>query len=80
MTNLEKYNAVFIEVFSVPESQLNDHFSNENVDNWDSIRQLTVVSAIEETFDIMFDTEDIIGLTSYSIGKIIMSSKYNINI
>ena len=36
-------------------------------------------SYIEESFDVMLDTEDILGLTSYSKGKEILVSKYNIN-
>jgi acyl carrier protein len=79
MKNLEKYNTVFIEVFSVTEDKLNDDFTSENMAIWDSIRQLTLISEIEESFDIMFDTEDILGLTSYIIGKEMLATKYNIN-
>lgn len=80
MTNLEKYNAVFIDVFSVSENELNDEFSSENMVVWDSIRQLSLIDAIEESFDIMFDTEDILSLTSYQIGIEMLVSKYNINL
>ena len=77
MENGKKYNVIFMEVFSVGEESLNDEFKQENVENWNSIHQL--VSYIEESFDIMLDSEDILGLTSYSKGKEILTSKYNIN-
>ena len=32
MTNIEKYNNAFVEVFGVTEEVLNDSFSKENVD------------------------------------------------
>ncbi len=79
MTNIEKYDAAFMEVFSVSKEVLNDEFNNQSADNWDSIRQLSLVTELEESFDIMFDTEEILGLTSYSEGKEILSSKYDIN-
>lgn len=72
MTNLEKYNQIFTEVFGVDESVLNDDFSKETVDLWDSVHQLNIVSLAEEAFDIMLDPEDIMGLTSYKAGKAIL--------
>ena len=56
MTNLEKYNQVFVETFSVEEDVLDDQFARGHVGNWDSVRQLSLVSNLEDTFDIMFDT------------------------
>ena len=77
MDNLEKYNGVFAEVFSVTEDQLNDLFDNKHVDVWDSVRQLSLTTAMEDAFDIMMDAEDIMGFTSYEVGKSILS-KYDI--
>ena len=79
MENVKKYNVIFMEVFSVGEEVLNDEFKQGNVENWNSIHQLNLVSYIEESFDVMLDTEYILGLTSYSKGKEILVSKYNIN-
>ena len=79
MENVKKYNVIFMEVFSVGEEVLNDEIKQGNVENWNSIHQLNLVSYIEESFDVMLDTEDILGLTSYSKGKEILVSKYNIN-
>ncbi len=72
MKNLEKYNNLFCEIFCVEDNVLNENFNRESVGDWDSVRQLALVNAIEETFDIMLDTEDILGLTSYEIGKKIL--------
>ncbi len=79
MGNLEKYNEIFVDVFSVNESELNDLFIRETVNSWDSIHQLNLVSYIEEVFDVMFDTDDALALTSYLSGVEILSSKYNIS-
>ena len=78
MTNLEKLNQIFREVYSVEESALNEEFVNTNVETWDSIHQLSMVAAIEEAFDLMMDAEDILEMTSYVNVKNLLTSKYEI--
>ena len=79
MTNLEKYNQIFTEVFGVDVSALNDNFSKDTVDQWDSVHQLNIVSLAEEAFDIMLDPEDIMGFISYKAGMEILK-KQNIEL
>lgn len=78
MTNLEKLNQIFCEVYSVEKSALNEDFVNTNVETWDSIHQLSMVAAIEEAFDLMMDAEDILEMTSYVNVKNLLTSKYEI--
>ena len=75
----QKYRQVFIEVFGVLESALNDDLSKDNVKEWDSVHQLNIVALLEEAFDIMFEPEDIMGFTSYKAGKEILG-KYGVEI
>lgn len=79
MNILEKYNAVFATVFNVNQTVLSDEFNSKSVENWDSITQLSLVTAMEDEFDIMMDTEDILGFNSYAVGKEIVS-KYGVTI
>jgi acyl carrier protein len=79
MTNIEKFNQAFIEVFGVEESALGSSFTKENVDSWDSVHQLNIIAIIEEAFDIMFDPEDIMELTSYEKGVALMA-KYEVEL
>lgn len=79
MSNLEKLNKIFCEVFSVEESVLNSEFDKCNVDGWDSVRQLSLTSSIEDEFDIMLDAEDILEFTSYENAKAVLA-KYDIEI
>lgn len=72
MTNLEKLNNIFAEVFSVEVSALGADFNNQSVENWDSVHQLSLTSAVEDEFDIMLDAEDILGFTSYENAKEIL--------
>ena len=62
MTNLEKYNSVFCENLNVTEDQLAD-LKYQGVELWDSVGHMTLVAALEDAFDIMLDTDDIIDLS-----------------
>lgn len=79
MTNQEKYAAAFVEVFGAAANELNDNFSKETVEGWDSVHQLNIIALLEESFDVMFDPEDIMEFTSYAKGRQLLA-KYNIHI
>ena len=79
MTNLEKLNKIFCEVFSVEEAALNSEFNKDHVEGWDSVRQLSLTASIEDEFDIMLDAEDILEFTSYDNAKQVLA-KYEIEL
>lgn len=79
MTNLEKLNNIFCEVFSVEASVLNSEFNKCTVEGWDSVHQLSLTTAVEDEFDIMLDAEDILEFTSYNNAKAILA-KYEIEL
>ena len=72
MTNLEKYNEVFKENLSVDDEALNETLIYQSVPDWDSVGHMGLVSALEEAFDIMMETDDIIEFNSYLKGKEIL--------
>lgn len=77
MENIEKYNNAFVQVFGVKAEELNNNFGKDTVEEWDSVHQLGLVAELEESFDIMFDPEDIMELISYAKGKEILA-KYEV--
>ena len=77
MENFEKYNNAFVQVFGAKVDNLNDSYGKDTVEEWDSVHQLSLVAQLEEAFDIMFDPEDIMELTSYANGKEILA-KYDV--
>ena len=79
MTNLEKLNGIFCEVFSVDAGALGAGFDNKSVEGWDSVRQLSLTAAVEDSFDIMLDPADILEFTSYDNAKTILA-KYDIEL
>lgn len=79
MENIEKYNNAFVEVFGAKVEDLDDSYGKETVDEWDSVHQLSLIAQFEEAFDIMFDPEDIMEMTSYAKGKEILA-KYDVTL
>lgn len=77
MTNLEKYNQIFVECFEITEDKLAE-LTYQGIPAWDSVGHMGFISVLEERFDIMMETDDIIDLSSYEKGKDILKSNYNV--
>ena len=76
MTNDEKYTNAYVSTFGVaPESVIGLKY--QAIPEWDSVGHMNLVASLEETFDIMMETEDIIDLSSYEKGKEILT-KYDV--
>lgn len=79
MRKIDKYNELFMGVFGVQLETLNEEFTILNVDNWDSIAHMELISRIEDEFEIMLETDDIINFSSYKTGIEILK-KYDIEL
>ena len=74
MTNKEKFDQVFMECFMVERSALNENLVYQSIDAWDSVGHMTMIVALEEAFDIMMETDDIIDFGSYTRGAEILAN------
>tara|TARA_B100001013_G_scaffold202191_1_gene122465 strand:- start:111 stop:353 length:243 start_codon:yes stop_codon:yes gene_type:complete len=79
MSNSEKYDKVFIDCFSVDKAKLQKNLEYNSISEWDSVGHMTMIAALEEAFDIVFEMDDIIDFSSYKVGKEILK-KYKVNI
>jgi acyl carrier protein len=75
---LEKYNEAFISSFNVEEEALAT-LEYQGVKEWDSIGHMSLVSELEDAFDIEMETDDIVDFSSYEKGKEIMM-KYGVKL
>ena len=62
----ERFDKIIMEVFEI--DAVDEAMTRENTEKWDSLLHLTLVSSIEDEFDIMLVTEDILNLNSYAEG------------
>lgn len=72
MTNLEIYNRAFADAFGVDEAVL-EGLQYQGIEAWDSVGHMNLVALLEDAFDIMMDTDDIIDFSSYEKGKEILA-------
>ena len=79
MSNREKYDAAFMEVFEIDHDKLNSSLEYQSITAWDSVGHMALVAALEEVFDIMLDMDDIIDFGSYETGIKTME-KYGVSI
>lgn len=76
MTNREKYDNAFIESLDVEKEQLTG-LQYQGVPTWDSVGHMGLISEIEDSFDIQFETDDIVDFNSYEKG-IELLTKYDV--
>lgn len=76
MDNLEKYNNVFTEIFDITIDELNG-LKYQDVPAWDSIGHMGLIAALEDSFEVMLEADDIIDMSSFEKGKEILA-KHNI--
>ena len=77
-SNIEKYENAFMESFDIEKSMLNEERKYEAIPEWDSVGHMTMISNLEEVFDIVMEMDDIIDFSSFEIGKEILK-KYKID-
>ena len=77
-SNIEKYENAFMESFDIEKSMLNEELKYESIPVWDSVGHMTMISNLEEVFDIVMEMDDIIDFSSFEIGKEILK-KYKID-
>lgn len=78
MNNIEKYKNAFFETFNVKDEQLIS-LEYQGINEWDSVGHMNLISALEENFNIMMDTEDIVDFSSFDKGIEILK-KYEIEL
>ncbi len=78
MNNLEKLKTIFCKTLEVKEETLST-LKYQDVELWDSVGHMTLIATLEEGFDIMMDTDDIIDLSSFEKAKEILK-KYDVEL
>ncbi|MBI5739134.1 MAG: acyl carrier protein [Nitrospirae bacterium] len=71
----ERIKKVLSAVFEIPADSVNDQSSPDTIQQWDSIKHMQMVIALEEEFGFQFTDEEIIELLNYSLIREIISSK-----
>lgn len=58
---LSKLNPIFARVFEDDSLEITEESSARDIDKWDSLRHVLLISEIEKAFDTQFELDEMIG-------------------
>ena len=67
-----------IKSLSIDSNKFNENIKYNEIPEWDSIGHMTLISGLEDGFDISIETDDIVDLSSYQKGMDILK-KYKVS-
>ena len=76
--NLDKYKKAFLESLEISNENILDNLKYNDIEEWDSIGHMGLISAIEDVFEITVETNDVIDFSSFKKGKEILK-KYKVD-
>ena len=78
MTKVQ-YKSAFQEGLGADDSAITEDLEFNSIEEWDSIGHMGLIAALEEEFNISFETDDIVEFSSYKKGIEILK-KYQVKI
>ena len=75
--DLEKYESAFVNAFNV-DAQTARTLKYQDIPAWDSVGHMTLIAELEDAFDVTMETDDMIALSSFEVGKNILAQKYDV--
>jgi acyl carrier protein len=68
-----KIKEVMSAVFEIPLESISDDSSYDNIENWDSLRHLNLILALEEEFEVSIPEEEVGNLVNYKLIELIIN-------
>ena len=78
MSNRERLRNVFRETLGLTGSVDPETLAYGAAPEWDSVAHMQLVAAIERSFDIMMETEDVIAMSSFKVALDLLGRNYGI--
>lgn len=72
MENL-KLRQIMSTVFDVPVEDITEDASTDTIENWDSLRHLNLIIALEEEFAITIPDEEVGNLVNYKLIELVIN-------
>jgi acyl carrier protein len=70
--NEEQLKKCFVEALGLKAGDVTDALAYNSIKQWDSVGHMTLIAALESEFNVMLDTDDIIGLSSVARAREIL--------
>ena len=75
MVDRERVRQIMAAVLEVEAATLGDDASMDNVPGWDSLRQMNLVLALEESFGVSIPDEDAANATSFQLIVLVLQEQ-----
>lgn len=72
---MEKLDKILCEVFRLKDSELSDALTMQDIDRWDSLTHMDLVTSIEEGLEIQLTMDDIMSMKDIKTIKKIVHEK-----
>ena len=69
MNALKKLITAFVTALEITENDVNDELNYNNSKQWDSTAHMILIARLEADFDVLFEVEDILEMSSLSKAK-----------
>jgi acyl carrier protein len=73
MDNNAKLIKIFCNSLGVDEAKVTGNLEYNSIAEWDSVAHMTLIANLEQAFDIMLDTDDIIDMNSVEKAREILA-------
>ena len=70
---------IFAEALAIDPDLVTDGLGYQSIPQWDSVAHMTLIAALEDTYEIMLDTDDIIDMSSVAKARQILA-KYGVDV
>lgn len=68
----QKLKEVLSRIFNVSLDTITEDASPDTIENWDSLRHMNLVLALEEEFGVEFTDDQVVEILSYKLIKIVL--------
>jgi acyl carrier protein len=66
MIDVDRLRKVFRAALGLADDVEVDGLEYQSIEKWDSLAHMTLVAAIEDEFDVMIDTDDVLTMSSFT--------------
>ena len=71
----DRIKRVMSDVLNIDVSLINNESSPDNIENWDSLKHMNLIVALEEEFSIEFDDEEVVDSMNFALIVNILKDK-----
>jgi acyl carrier protein len=71
----ERIKQVMSVIFEISPNQINEDASMDNIENWDSLKHLNLILALEEEFSISIPDEEVGDLVNFKLISLVINEQ-----